>query len=301
MLRSYFNPGLKLGCLSMLSLAALSLCSTQVLAADAYRFAYRGMENGDMTVQEVDLDLNLVVTVEQAGQTIDKTKHAVVRKQRCRMTVLESGNVEGTLVKTKVKLTYENADQSQAQNDEPAEAGPLPVAGKTYFASLVDNKLVITDERGNRPSDEEWAIVATATDTLGQPNPIAKFFDGKTYSVGQELRMPPQLAKDLLGFSGRLDNASILILTFAKVQTVNGKPCAVFDTLLESTMTQGTTMKMQMKGKLILEIETCRAASIELAGPVKLAEAHGPADGQFTINTQGSMKMALRAGYVKVR
>jgi hypothetical protein len=98
-----------------------------------------------------------------------------------------------------------------------------------------------------------------------------------------------------------LDNASILILKFTKVQTVNGKPCAVFDTLLESTMTQGTTMKMQMQGKLMLEIETCRAASIELAGPVKLAEAHGPADGQFTINTQGSMKMALRAGYTQVR
>lgn len=290
-----------LRCLSLLSLVAVSLCSNHLLAAETYRFTYRGLENGDTTLQEVDLDLNLTVTVEQSGQTIDKTKHVVLRKQRCRMTVLESTSIDGALVKTKVKLTYENADQSQAQNDEPAEEGPLPVAGKTYFASLVDDKLVITDERGNRPSDEEWAIVATATDTLGQSNPIAKFFDGKTYSVGQELRMPPQLAKDLLGFSGRLDNASKLILTFTKVQMIGGKKCAVFDTLLESTMTQGTTMKMQMQGKLMLEIDTCRAASIELAGPVKLAEAHGPADGQFTINTQGSMKMALRAGYTQVR
>jgi hypothetical protein len=217
------------------------------------------------------------------------------------MTVLESAMIDGALVKTKLRLTYESADQSQAQNDEPAEAGPLPVSGKTYFAAIEEGKLVITNQQGNRPSDEEWAIVATATDTLGQSNPIAKFFDGKTYSVGQELRMPPELAKDLLGFSGRLDNASKLILTFTKVQTIGGKTCAVFDTLLESTMTQGTTMTMQMRGRLALEIETCRAASIELAGPVKLAEAHGPADGQFIINTQGSMKMALRAGYVKVR
>jgi hypothetical protein len=301
MLRCFLNQALKLNCWSLFTVTLVSLCSTEGLAAEAYRFTYRGLENGDTTLQEVDLDLNLTVTVEQAGQTIDKTKHVVLRKQRCRMTVLESVSVEGALVKTKVKLIYESADQSQSQNDEPAEEAPLPVAGKTYFASLIDNKLVITDERGNRPSDEEWAIVATATETLGKSNPIAKFFDGKTYSVGQELRMPPQLAKDLLGFSGRLDNASKLILTFTKVQMVGGKPCAVFDTLLESTMTQGTTMKMQMQGKLMLEIETCRAASIELAGPVKLAEAHGPADGQFTINTQGNMKMALRAGYTQVR
>lgn len=301
MLRSNLNLRSKRSFFALFSFVAVSFCSAQLQAAEAYRFTYRGLNIGDTTVQEVDLDLNLVVTVEQAGQTIDKTKHAVLRKQRCRMTVLESGTVEGALVKTKVRLTYESADQKQAQNDGPVEESPLPVSGKTYFAALAEGKLMITDEQGNRPSDEEWAIVATATDTLGQANPIAKFFDGKTYSVGQELRMPPQLAKDLLGFSGRLDNASKLILTFTKVQVLNGKPCAVFDTLLESTMTQGTTMTMQMRGRLALEIETCRAASIELSGPVKLAEAHGPADGQFTINTQGSMKMALRAGYVKVR
>lgn len=301
MLRCPTQTILRAGCFVILPLLTVAMGSSALLAEDAFRFNYHGLENGDTAVQEVDLDLNLVVTVVQAGQTIDKTKHAVLRKQRCRMTVLESAVVEGAQVKTKVRLIYDSADQSQAQNDEPAKAAQLPVSGKTYFASREGDKLVITNDKGQRPTDEEWAIVATATDTLGRPNPIAKFFHGQTFSVGQELRMPPQLAKDLLGFSGRLDNASKLILTFTQVQNVNGKVCAVFDTLLESAMTQGSTMKMQMRGKLMLEIETCRAVFIDLAGPVKLAEAHGPADGQFTVNTQGDMKMALRADYVRVR
>lgn len=300
MLRHAHLP-LRLRLLGAVLLAALTGFSCEAQAAEAYRFTYRGLDQGDVTLQEVDLDLRLVVTIVQAGQTIDTTKHVVLRKQRCRMTVLETGIVEGSPVKTKVRLTYDSADQRQSQNDDPAQDVRLPVAGKTYFASLVDDQLEITNERGERPSDEEWAIVATATDTLGRPNPIARFFHGQTFQVGQELRMPPQLAKELLGFSGRLDNASKLILNFARVETIGGQPCAVFETLLETSMTQGSKMKMQMRGQLILEIDACRAVLIDLGGPVQMTEAHGPADGQFTVRTQGDMKMALRAGYSQAR
>ena len=285
----------------LFSLAVVLGTNSKVWAADAYTFTYRSLQNGDVTVQQVNLDLNLQISVEQAGQTIDSTKHLVNRKQLCRMTVLETGVVDGAPVKTKIRLTYDSADQSQSQNDEPLQEAQLPVAGKTYFASWENGKLLITDEQGNRPSDEEWAIVATATESLGKPNPIAKFFHGQTYQVGQELRMPPALAKDLLGFSGRLDNATLLVLTFAQAVNVNGKRCAVFDTNLDTKMTQGNTMNMQMRGRLVLEIDTCRAIQIDLAGPVKMAEAHGPADGQFSVNTAGNMKMALRANYTQQR
>jgi len=301
MLRFCFSRAAQVASKILLSLSMLAFSGSSLQAADAYRFTYRGLDSGEVTFQEVALNLNLTISVVQAGQTIDSTKHAVVRSQRCRMTVLETGMLNGSPVKTKVRLTFDAAEQSQSQNDQPAEAAQLPVAGKTYFASREKDQLVITDEQGQRPSDEEWAIVATSTETLGRTNPIAQFFHGKTYEVGQELRMPPQLAKELLGFSGRLDNASILVLTFAQAVNIQGRPCAVFDTMLDSKMTQGNTMNMQMRGKLVLEIDTCRAVQIDLAGPVKMAEAHGPADGQFTVNTQGQMKMALKANYGPLR
>jgi hypothetical protein len=68
---SDFNPRLNRNAFALFSLLAVTLCSAPLQAADAYRFTYRGLQNGDTTVQEVDLDLNLVVSVEQAGQTIN--------------------------------------------------------------------------------------------------------------------------------------------------------------------------------------------------------------------------------------
>jgi hypothetical protein len=277
--------------------AACCAVAAPAAAQEAYRFTYRTLEVGEVAVQHADFNMDLEMSINQAGTTIDSARQGVLRTQLCRLTVLETANLGGEQVKTKVQISYDAADQTISEMGKAKPAVKLPVAGKTYIVERVKEKLVITDLAGNPVPEVEQAIVSNSTDTLGRPNPIARFFNGRVVKVGDRLRMPPALARELLGFTGKLDNASKFELTFVDVRSIAGVNCAVFETYLETKMTQGTTMNMKMKGRLMLEIDTCRAVWIELDGPVQLAEAHGPADAQFTVDTKGSVKMALRAEY----
>jgi len=282
-------------------LAASSVDAPSASAAEQYRFTYRGLQVGDEAVQQADFDLEVNVKMEQSGQVIDSSDQRVSRSQQCRITVLKTGVVDGLPVKTKVKLAFDSARQQAEIDGETKGPSTLPVEGNTYHAELVQGKLVITDTQGNVPSEREQQIVAATTQTLGKPNPLAKFFHGRSIAVGETVKMPPQLAKDLLGFTGRLDATSRFEITLTGIQNYDGVPCALFETQLGSQGPAGDRFNVQMSGRLLLQVGTCRTVWIELVGPVDVSEARGPEGGRFTVTTKGNVKMALQAKYSQPR
>jgi len=283
-----------------LPLAALLLSaaafSHPASGAERYRFTYRGLDSGEQAVQQADFHLDVQVTMEQSGKQIDSSKQQVRRSQECRITVLETAIRGGQQVKKKVRLTFDGAHQSAVIDDAQREAA-LPVEGKSYVAELVGEEVVITYPDGGAPPPAEQQIVAATTQALGQPNPIAHFFHGRTIALGETLKMPPELAKDLLGFSGKLDNASAFQIKLIDVRPYGGAQCALFETRLSSKMPKDNRFAMEMTGRLLMQIDTCRAVWIELTGPVEVAETRGPAGGEFTVRTKGQVKMALQAEY----
>lgn len=271
-----------------LGLLCLLASAPAAFGGEIHRFTYRVATVGEQADQQADFDLNLVKTIEQAQQIIDSEARHVRRKQRLRLTVLETNGQQAT----RVQITFAAAAQSVAQAGQEAVATPLPVQGKTYIVSRLGDDLLIVDNTGHAPPPEEYAIVATATQTLGRPNPLAKFFNGRTIAVGERLELPPDLAKELLGLGASVGDASKFTLVFRGTQQIEGVTWAEFDTAFEAQSRENSTLSMQMKGRMVLNVATCRAKSLTFSGPVEILETHGPDGGQYQVRTRGTMTMS---------
>ncbi len=276
----------------VLSLALLSLfAAAPCVAAETYRFTYRPGVVGEQSQQLVTLNLNLSVAIKKDGALVENSQRQLTRKQQRTTHVLEV-NEHGP---SKMKVTYQLAEKGLGVDHKPVAASAQEVSGKTYLAARVGKELVVTDERGGEVSSAEREIVAHDLATLGLPNPIGAFFNGKTFRVGQRIELPTELAKELLGFTDAVGEVKRFEMTFAEVKQIQGSTCAVFKTAFEATSQQAGSMSMHIRGQLLLDTDSCMAAIVQLSGPVTMSETRGSGEGQYRLNTTGTLSLSAQA------
>jgi hypothetical protein len=270
--------------------SAIASASSACFARDTYRFTARKPQVGDRSRQELRFLLDVKMTVSQSGQIVYTSDGNVERTQSRQVELLEAR--EGKV--TKAKVTFDTSEQVTSQKDRPAATAQLAVAGKTYLAERVGEELVITDDQGNKPTDEELAIVAPGMEVLGRPNPLAAFFDGRSVEVGETVRLPNQVAKELFGSWDQLGEVSQLDMMLLGTQTVEGVKCALFHTKIEVKPPKSDGRALQIQGRFLIEIDSCRTAQVELSGPLTTSQVRGEGASQFTVKRRGSMEIAVQ-------
>ena len=194
---------------------------------------------------------------------------------------------------TRAKISYvQSTTKVKVQNNAVAEA-KQPIEGKTYLVARAGEQLIVTDEIGQPISDEESKILLPQLNSFGKPNPLAQFLNGKQISVGDSIDVPDEVAAELLGLTGNAGKTDQLTLRLTAIKADGGVDCALFETLLRSHSDE-SSISLLMKGELMIDPNTCRTRSIQMHGPVAISERRGPAQGRFTVSTNGSLKVAVR-------
>ena len=140
-------------------------------------------------------------------------------------------------------------------------------------------------------------VVRESMASFGLPNPLSKFFDGRSIRVGQELKLPAELARDLLGFANTGGNISEFSLKLTEIRP-GETPIANFAIKLVAKDPEKSRVSMTLNGRMLIEVDTCRARVVEMSGPVAVSESHGPAEAQYEVHSEGQIQVAVRASYV---
>lgn len=267
-------------------LCFLLLCSTthgQVL-----QFTNRAAQPNDTANQTIQCELDAERTIRQHNQVVDTSKQQLRRRQVRTVTLLETQ--AGIAARAKISFAL-SSTKVKAGKDGAIEA-KQPVEGNTYLVARKREELLITNESGGMITEEEDKILRAQLTAFGKPNPLAEFLNGKRIRVGDDIKVPDEVAVELLGLTGNQGKTDGLTLKLTGIQSVDSTNCAVFETLLRSHSDENS-ISLLMKGELIIDPTTCRTRSINLHGPVAISERKGPSVGRFTVSTNGSLKVAV--------
>jgi hypothetical protein len=166
---------------SALSLAALGLRAT---AAETVQFNYRVPQVGQQASHEVQFDLDLNITLRQAGKAISSDNQQLSRSIERRVTVLQTAGDRAT----KVQVIYDKAQEVVTRGTQSGQSRALPIEGKTYQVERRGTELVIADPEGNAVPDEERGLVAANMESVGHSNQLGRFLHGKTVNVGETVK-----------------------------------------------------------------------------------------------------------------
>ena len=188
-------------CLRTLALCCLiqvSVCT----ASETVVFKKRPSQPGDSSQQTIQCDLDLKMSIRQAGQVVQAQEQGIQRKQLRELTILSVGES----APTKARVAYRKSSVALRTTDQPAQLADQPVTGKTYLVIRDGDRLTVTYADGEPPSDEELAIVMQNMESFGLPNPIANFFGQRTMKVNETIKLPSKVARELLGFPDTVRN-----------------------------------------------------------------------------------------------
>lgn len=270
-------------------LLLVCLLISNTASAQVVRFTNQPAQINDVASQSIECDLDADRTIRQHNQVVDSSKQQLRRQQVRTVMVLET--VKGKA--TRAKISYvQSTTKVKVQGNSVAEA-KQPIEGKTYLVARAGEQLIVTDEIGQPISEEESKILLPQLNSFGKPNPLAQFLNGKQIKVGDSIDVPDEVATELLGLTGNAGKTDQLALRLTSIKADGGVNCAVFETLLRSHSDE-SSISLLMKGELIIDPRTCRTRSIQMHGPIAISERRGPAQGRFTVSTNGSLKVAVR-------
>ena len=250
---------------------------------------------GDLSRQLIQCNLGLEMRVMQGDATVSTTQQHIRRQQKRQIEVVEVDQN----VPTKAIVSFMESTVSLQHADQEATESAQPVSGKSYIVTRRGLELQITDMKGQRPPEEELAITRANLETFGLPNPIASFFHNREMTVGEEVKLPIELAKELLGFQDTVGNVSALKMKLVALRDIRNTKTAVFETTLIAKNSDTSGLSIELKGQMAIEIDTCRTIAINLTGPVSVSENHTSKGGSFQVSSKGSLKVGVRASYGK--
>ena len=255
-------------------------------------FERRLAQPGDTSVQELICDLDLQMSIRQGSQVVQAQRQLLKRKQNRRLTILQAA----ANAPKKARVTYDKSVIT-VLSPEQQSSSAQPVTGKSYLITRQADQLTITNPDGSEPSEAELAIVTGNMGSFGLPNPIAEFFHGKSVTVGQQLELPVELARDLVGFAETGNTVSSFEMKLLRVELGEGRrsQVAVFTIQLLADDPDASGVSMKLAGEMKMEVATCRATSVQLTGAVSAFEDQGPPQGRFRMHSEGEIQVAVRA------
>ncbi len=271
------------------------LGSATLPAAETVAFHKRQSAPGDVLRHTIHCDLDVEISIRQGGQIVQTQRQGFQRLQARRLTIV---SVQPD-APTQAHVHYERSTASLQTPGETPEPTPQPVTGKTYAVARRGEDVAITYLDGSVPPTEELEIVAANMQTFGLPNPIAQFFDGRTLRVGQTIRLPTEVARELLGFPDTVRNVTEFQLRLSSIREADKGTmrAAVFDISLAANNPDDASLTMKLLGQMVLEVGTCRTIAVTMSGAVGASELRGPPAGRFEVRSEGTIRVAVQADY----
>jgi hypothetical protein len=281
-------------CLCSFAATSVLLCASRLaLAAEPVQFTYRAPQVGQQGSHDMQFSLDMTTALRQAGQIISSEKQQLSRNQDRQVTVLAVADRRAM----KVQVAYSKAWEQVARGTQSGTPQPQPIEGKSYIVERRGSDLVVTDLQGHDVPEEERVLVAGSMDAVGHPSPLGTFLDGKKIVIGQTLKLPNDMASDLLGMKEAGGEAQQVELTLQDVHQEEDARIAQFAMLIVLKLPGGGTL--DVKGRLQLEPETCQITAANFEGPVSMHQEEGPKGHTFEIASDGTMKVAVRSHYLR--
>ena len=159
------------------------------------------------------------------------------------------------------------------------KGGVSPIEGKSYTLTA---GTPVTVEVGGKPAPAPEAdAVRAAEKRFGKPDRMAKVLEGKTFTKGKPLDLPPAEIVDAMG-----DDPDLKLLKMTLTyRGMTGKR-AMFDMAVKIEGDKnGGHMVMDLAGKVTVDPKTSEPVALDLQGTMKIT---GAASGE------GTMKMSVR-------
>lgn len=257
--------------------------------AQQIKFGKVASRVGDVTEQTAQIALDVKAVTRQAGQVLDESQVRMRREQKRRLTAMEL-DAGGMVVAARVEFV-----SSRRATGEEVPA-PQLIEGRSYDCRREGEQLQIVCSDGTIPSPEEFRLVSESLDSLGRPNPIAKYFAGRTVTVGQKIALPPEVGAGLMSRDA-VGEVSRFEVTLKQVTNEDGVQVAQFDTLIETHENTQRQLGLVVTGRLALEVATCRTRTLDISGPIALAETTGGIGTPTQMHGTGKLRVALEASY----
>jgi len=257
--------------------------------SQAISFSQQPTYVGDRVVQRVGLELGIETKITQSGQIAHESNTQMRRRQERKVEVLEVH--EGRVLRAKVSFPLSRAMSPEGPDPEQEEI--QPVEGNSYLVTRIDDeRLKVTDMNGSLPTRDEFELVVQSAATLGLPNPLAEFLLRRSIRVGEKLRVPQSLAREILGFD-QLGEVKSFTLDLREIREVDDKQCAVFAANIEAEGDESSPLRINVDGEVVIEIATCRTVAASLTGPMTMHAA----EEEFEYQADGSILVAIQARY----
>ncbi len=273
-------------------IASLITCKTSA-ENQTVQFTQRPTNIGDLLIQDVRVELNFATIITQSDQVAHQSTNSMVRRQERGIEVLEVaiGRVR------RAKVAYRTSQQKMQTGSAEAKMSSQPVEGKSYLVTRNGEQLVITDLDGNIPPQDQYTIVSENMQTLGKPNPLAKYLLGRKFTVGQRIALPQQLAEQLLGLGDPFGKVQSFELELLGTETIDRQPCALFGVNVEAIAHDPGKMNLKIEGRMAIQLATCRTVTAELSGPIGMAAEEKTAQGSYQYSAEGRMKLDIHSTY----
>ena len=275
--------------------AAVSPTSA-VPAGRIVRFHQQPTAVGDLVTQRLGVHLELTTKITQSGQTAHESTNEMRRQQHRVIEVLEV--VDGRA--TKVRASFPVSRRQSPENSNPEELASQPIEGQTYLMQRDGDQITVTDPDGVIPPQEEFKLVVESLENVGKPNPLAVLLVDRHVAVGQRLLVPRDMVQQLLGFDDPVGTVRRFELTLSRLLPADVKHAAeraVFQTKIDIVPNDASPLTIALQGEMVVETQTCRLASVQLAGPVQLSSIERTAGGIFQYSAGGELKLAISSQY----
>jgi hypothetical protein len=263
------------------------------LPAEAVEFTYRAPTVGQAVIQTALFDMAMKVAVKVDGDEVQSMsqKQGNIRKKE--ETILEVN--EGR--PSRVKVTYKIDKESQATSLRGVQTTTSPVAGKTYIVEKGKVAVVVSDLAGNKPPEAELAVVKKDYKSIGKMDPLAVFFKGQNWAMGDSMEVPTELAHGMFGDDTGLLEVKKYTFTFMGKKKMNGMSCGIFDTALIMSGKPAPSLRLSMNftGETLVSIKNSTPISMDLKGTVEM-KGFQPAQ-KLEMIGEGESNIFLRREY----
>ncbi len=263
-------------------------------------FHYLPANPGDQYHQHVHYQVDLATQMHQSGQVISDAKQIMHSQQKRHVKILPRRADGGSTV----EVRFDQAQQQVGRAPDKLQKIHQPINGKSYRVSRdSQQRLTVVSTRGKPVTPEEAQMVELAMQSVGRPNPLGLFLNGKTLQIGQQIELPENVAADLFSASPQSKAGKKIgkfLLTLREIRTDqdrNQSPSALFNITIEMATEDASTTPTTIGGHLVLDIQSSRAVSTQIEGPVHITEQRGPKQASFTVEGRGVMRMASSTRY----
>ena len=280
-------------CLRLFVATILLSALHRTATAEEIQLNYRLPQVGQQATHDVQFDLDLSITLRQGGKTISSDNQQLSRSIERHVTVLQTAGDRAT----KVQVHYDKAQELLTRGEHSGDSRALPIEGKMYVVERRGAELVVTDPDGHAVPDEERGLVTANMDSVGHSNQLGRFLHGKTVRVGETVKLPKEMAADLLGMREANGDAQRVELTLRGIRQEADRRVADFEALVIVKM--GTGGMLNVKGDLQLDADSCRITSADFAGPVSSQDQQAAAGDKMEVLTDGTLKATVRSHYLQ--